>query len=399
MSRGNVAFLLDSAPITWTSQEDRHFRLCQALVRKGLQPVLVFSRPLRSEIEVRLRASGAQIRAIDYGKGAIHYYRELRALLRGSGVTTAHVVFFDYFSAVPWIARFCGIRHVIYEMQNSGESRASSWRRFLLRLRAKAMTWPISRVIAISEFVKRQLVNAGVTEGKVAVRYLGVDTDRFKPDPGARQEWTKRFDLRPDEVVLSTVSYLRPFKHPQVLVEACNELAKRNVRARLFVAGDGDMLPSLKTLSEQLGIADRVCWLGNVAEPKTLLQASDVFLLASVGEAFGLVLAEAMACGVPIVGSRSGSLPEVVEEPRTGLLSTPLDAVAFADAIERLAKDAPLRSEMGAQAVERVRKHFTVDLAVENTIRIYESLWAALPYVAGGGSPDQGRDDGHFRGR
>jgi glycosyltransferase involved in cell wall biosynthesis len=237
------------------------------------------------------------------------------------------------------------------------------------------MTWPVARVIAISEFVKRQLVSAGVNEDNVVVRYLGVDTERFKPDPRARQEWTKRFALGSDEMVLSTVSYLRPFKHPQVLVEACSELAKRNVRTRLFVAGDGDMLPSLKTLTEQLGIADRVCWLGNVAEPKTLLQASDVFLLASVGEAFGLVLAEAMACGVPIVGSRSGSLPEVVDEPRTGLLSTPLDATAFADAIERLAKDGTLRRKMGDQAAERVRTHFTVDVAVQKTIRIYESIW------------------------
>jgi glycosyltransferase involved in cell wall biosynthesis len=107
------------------------------------------------------------------------------------------------------------------------------------------------------------------------------------------------------------------------------------------------MLSDLKRLGEQLGVADRICWLGNVAEPKALLQASDIFLLASVGEAFGLVLAEAMACGVPIVGSRSGSLTEVVEEERTGLLAPPHDAAGFADSIEHLAQDRRLRQEMG----------------------------------------------------
>jgi glycosyltransferase involved in cell wall biosynthesis len=375
MKPGNVVILLDSAPMTWTSQEDRQLCLCRALLRRGIQPVLVFARTLRPEIHERLRASGAEVVDIDYGKGPVHYVRELRKLVRRCSITTAHVVFFDYFSALPWIARLCGIPHILYEMQNSGEFRATSWKRILLRIRTRAMTRPMSRVIAISEFVKRQLVNGGLPEGKIVVRYLGVDTERFRPDPDARREWARLFSIRPDELILSTVSYLRPFKNPQVLVQACHELAKRQVKAWLFVAGDGDMLPGLKSLSERLGVADRVHWLGNVADPRTLLQASDIFLLASVGEAFGLVLAEAMACGVPIVGTRSGSLSEVVEHGRTGLLSAPLDAVALADSIESLAKDGRLRKEMGTRAIEHVRGNFTVDLAVERTIHIYESLW------------------------
>jgi glycosyltransferase involved in cell wall biosynthesis len=112
-----------------------------------------------------------------------------------------------------------------------------------------------------------------------------------------------------------------------------------------------------------------------VPDPKTLLQASDIFVLASVGEAFGLVLTEAMACEVPVVGSRSGSLMEVVEDGRTGLLATPLDAVAFAEKIERLSRDLPARKEMAAQALHRVRTHFTVEIAVLGLIAIYESLW------------------------
>jgi starch synthase len=134
------------------------------------------------------------------------------------------------------------------------------------------------------------------------------------------------------------------------------------------------MLHDLKHLSEQLRVDDRIHWLGNVADPKSLLQSSDIFLLPSVGEAFGLVLAEAMACGVPIVGSRSGSLPEVVDEGRTGLLATPLDSNSFADAIERLAKDPALRRAMGKQAIEHVSAKYTVGKAVADTVRLYDSL-------------------------
>lgn len=375
MRHGSIVFLLDSAPATWTSQEDRHFRLAQELVRRGVQPILVFARPLRPEIESRLRSSGAHIEAIDYGEGPLHYQRTLRRLVTRFSVTTAHILFFDYFSAVPWIARLCGIRVVIYEMQNSGQVRARSWKRWLLRLRTKIMTSPVRKVIAISEFVKQQLLAAGVPGRKIVVRYLGVDTERFVPNRQAREQWAERFSIRSDEVILSTVSYLRPFKNPQVLVAACKELRDRDVLVRLLVAGDGEMLPDLKALAKRLGVEDRVHWLGNVSDPRTLLQASDIFVLASVGEAFGLVLAEAMACAVPVVGSRSGSLSEVVEDGHTGLLASPLDAVSFAEAIGQLSQDRPRRREMAARAIDRVRTHFTVGITVERTMDIYESLW------------------------
>ena len=375
MSTGSVVFLLDSAPSTWTSQEDRHLQLCQALIRKGVQPILVFSRRLRPDIESRLRSSGAEIEAIDYGEGIAHYWRNLRRLVKKFSVSTAHIIFFDYFSAVPWIARLCGIPVVIYEMQNSGEFRATSWKRWLLRLRTKIMTNRVVKVIAISEFVKQQLLAAGVPEAKIVVRYLGVDTARFAPSREARKEWVDRFSIRSDEVILSTVSYLRPFKNPQTLVEACKELRQRRTPVRLLVAGDGEMLPDLKALSKRLGVEDRVHWLGNVSDPRTLLQASDIFVLASVGEAFGLVLAEAMACGVPVVGSRSGSLSEVVEEECTGLLVPPRDAVAFADAIDLMSRDAPRRRQMALRAVDRVRTHFSLELTVARTLDIYASLW------------------------
>jgi glycosyltransferase involved in cell wall biosynthesis len=111
-----------------------------------------------------------------------------------------------------------------------------------------------------------------------------------------------------------------------------------------------------------------------VSDPLSLLQASDIFLLATVGEAFGLVLAEAMACGVPVVGSRAGAIPEVVEDGETGLLVTPRSAEAMADAIEILARDEPKRSRMGQAAIESVHNNFTLEKTVAETLKIYDSL-------------------------
>jgi glycosyltransferase involved in cell wall biosynthesis len=349
--------------------------LCKALAERGHRAVLVFSNDLQPDIEARLRASGADIIAINYEKGVAHYFRKLGDLVRMRSIDTVHIAFFDYFGAIGWLARLHGVRHILYEMQNSGVFKATSWKRDLLRLRTKAATAPMTVIVAISNFVKEQLLKAGVAERKLVVRYLGVDSERFVPDARARQRWVQDFAIRPEEVILSTVSYLRPFKRPEVLVAACKELADRNVPVRLFVGGGGAMLPDLQSLSRRLGLEERIHWLGDVADPRSLLQASDIFVLASVGEAFGLVLTEAMSCGVPVVGSDSGSLPEVVARGNTGILVEPGSATAFADAIEQICKDPALRREMGTRARQRVLAKFTVDKAVDETLRIYERLW------------------------
>jgi glycosyltransferase involved in cell wall biosynthesis len=374
MNSPNTAFLLDSAPRTWSSQEDRHLRLCQALSARGSQPILVFAAKLPPEIQDRFERGGVAIETINYEEGISHYYKELGKLIERNSIERVHIIFFDYFRAVMWLARIQGVKSIVYEMQNGGVFKARSWKRQLIHARNRIMTAPLVRIIAISDYIKGQLVEGGIDEEKIVVRHLGIDTDRFKPDAAERERWAKEFSIQPDEIILSTVSYLRPIKSPEIIVQACGLLAKRSVPFRFFAGGDGEMLEELKQLSWDLGIAERVHWLGLVTDPLSLLQASDLFLLATVGEAFGLVLTEAMACGVPVVGCRAGAIPEVVKDGETGLLVEPGSAEAMADAIEILARDEAKRSSMGQSSAARVHAHFTLDKTVNETLKIYDSL-------------------------
>ncbi len=374
MKLPNIAFLLDSAPRSWSSQEDRHLAICQALAARGSHSVLVFASELPTAIEKRFTEGGVSIATINYSKGPAHYYKELKRVIEKNSIECVHIIFFDYFRAIGWLSRFGGVRSVVYEMQNGGVFKATSWKRKLVHARNRIMTAPFARIIAISEFIKGQLVEGGVPEEKITVRHLGIDVDRFKPDASERAKLTEKFSIGPDEIILSTVSYLRPIKSPEIIVEAIGVLAKRNVRVRLFVAGDGEMLEELKQLGSQLGVAERIHWLGLVPDPLSLLQASDLFLLATVGEAFGLVLAESMACGVPVVGSRAGAIPEVVRDGETGLLVNPRDPAALADGIEKLGRDKSLRQRMSVAAIDRVHANFTMDKTVRETLRVYESL-------------------------
>ncbi|HEY5884033.1 MAG TPA: glycosyltransferase family 4 protein [Pyrinomonadaceae bacterium] len=374
MSIPNIAFLLDSAPRTWSSQEDRHLAICRALADRGSRAVLVFASELPASIQQRFTQAGVSIATINYSKGPGHYYKELRKLIAENSIECVHIIFFDYFRAIGWLSKLSGVKSVIYEMQNGGVFKAKSWKRRLIHARNRLMTAPYVRVIAISDFIKGQLVEGGVPKEKIVVRHLGIDTDRFRPQPLQRDQLLQRYSIRPDEVLLSTVSYLRPIKSPEIIVRAIGVLAERNVSVRLFVGGDGEMLEELQQLSADLGVEDRIHWLGLVPDPLDLLQASDIFLLATVGEAFGLVLAESMACGVPVVGSRAGAIPEVVEDGVTGVLVTPRDPVTLADGIEKLVKDKSLCQQMSRAAVARVHEKFTMDRAVLETLRVYESL-------------------------
>jgi glycosyltransferase involved in cell wall biosynthesis len=371
----NVIFLSDWAPRHWGTREEIYFQLCRALKARGSQAVLTFSEDLPPDVAARMEQSGAKVATLQYSDGYGRYYRQLGELIERYSITTAHVRFFDYFSAVPWLARLHGVREILFTEANSGEWHAAAWKKSLIRLRTSLMCHPLTRVIAISGFIRDRLIAVGIPAEKIDIVTNGVDTDRFKPDPHAREIVLSRLGAGPGDVLVTTASTLLGWKHTDVLVRACASLRSRGIPVRLLVAGAGPLLASLQELAGSLGIADRVHWLGNRAEVHVYLQACDIFALASVGEAFGNVLAEAMACSVPVVGTRSGAIPEVIEDGRTGLLAAPGDPSSFAAALERLALDPALRGEMGVRGRERACALFGVDEAVRGTLRVYDSIW------------------------
>jgi len=372
-----VAFLLDMGPHNWKSQEETHFRLCRALVARGATPVLVYSGKVAEDVLSRMQSSGAEVITEARLHGTRHYYRNLKATFRKFNVNLVHVRYFVCQSMIHWLARSLSVRRIIFTEANGYmPSNRGHWnlKRVLGRSQMKLACWPVTRFIAISQFIRDRLILYGVNADRIAMVYNGIEVDRFAPDPEARIAWRRSQGIGPDEVVVSTVGRLDPIKRVDTIVHAFGELVKRGVPAQLFVAGAGPLESDLKAISAGLGLADRIHWLGHVENALPLFQASDIFTLASVGEAFGFVLAEAMACGVPCVGSRCGGIPEVVDEGRTGLLATPGDPCSFADAYERLARDGGLCRAMGQAGVDRVRRLFDVDGAVENTLAVYEDV-------------------------
>lgn len=369
-----VLFVLDSSPPSWTGVEEFHYRLASRLKQSGAQPVILYAHMPPEAVRDRMAASGAVIMAANYYSSIPRFHTVLTRIIRQYRVELVQIRHFNYFRILPWLPRLAGVRNIVFTEGNSGYFRTAGWKMPLFRLRTRLVTWPVTHAVGVSGFVKDQLAGAGMNGDRISVIHNGADLERFRPDPKVREKWRQRLNVRPEELLLSTVSWLHRWKNPQVIVQACGRLARRGVPFRLIVAGDGEMREELQLLSRTLEIADRITWLGYYPQPNEVLQAADVFLLASVGEACANALLEAMACGLPIVASQSGGTPELVADGQTGILVPPMDAFGFADAVETLAHQPRLRLGMSENARERARRHFTADMPVERYMELYGKL-------------------------
>jgi glycosyltransferase involved in cell wall biosynthesis len=198
---------------------------------------------------------------------------------------------------------------------------------------------------------------------------LGVETERFRR---VGDEEVRRVRERFGERIVLGVGRLIYYKGFTHLVRAM-----RRVEGRLLLVGHGPLRAALEREARELGVAERVHFLGEVADAVPYFRAADVFALPSVArsEAFGIVQLEAMACGVPVVNTRLDSgVPFVSPDGVTGLTVPPGDDEALADALNQLLDDPPLRARLGEQGRQRVRERFTADVMAEQTMKLYGEL-------------------------
>jgi L-malate glycosyltransferase len=169
------------------------------------------------------------------------------------------------------------------------------------------------------------------------------------------------------------VSNFRPVKRVDAVVQIFDRI-RREVPSRLLLVGDGPDLPAAQRLAHDLGIGGIVDALGAQHDVLPLLSVSDVFLLPSAQESFGLAALEAMACEVPVVASNVGGLPEVIEHGISGFIHPPEELDAMVDSAVQLLTDARLHRRIAATAATRVHELF----CEERVVPMYESLYRGV---------------------
>jgi len=220
-------------------------------------------------------------------------------------------------------------------------------------------------ILANSEFTAHQL-SADFPHETVHVLRPGVDLSRFRPDPAAGARIRQAEDLTANEPVIGIFGRLQRWKGQHVFLRAAALLAGRGVKFSAVVAGstmfgiEPEYAEELRRLAAVPSLAGRVRFLGNCKNPQEWMNACDVVVHASIEpEPWGLVVAEAMACGRAVLASAAGGPLEMIDHKRTGWLAAPGDEVALAAWMEILLANPSLRAELGAAARRHAESEFS----------------------------------------
>jgi glycosyltransferase involved in cell wall biosynthesis len=248
-----------------------------------------------------------------------------------------------------------------------GGSRVTSAVRTLID---RASRRSVSRFVAVSEAVETELIADKVAASRITVIPNGVEILQL------RRAASSALGPKPDEARarVGFVGRLEQIKGCEFFIRAAALLAADHPSVSFVVAGTGSRERVLRMMAADLGIADRVEFLGHVESVAPLLAALDVVVVPSLSEASGLTAIEALALGVPVVASRVGGLPDVVVHEETGLLVAPGDSEGIARAVARLLGDPALVQTLAAAGARWVEERFTMERMIDGYLRLYGSL-------------------------
>lgn len=253
----------------------------------------------------------------------------------------------------------------------------------------------VQRFISVSEATAREWMGLGIPGAMMDVVRNGVDTRRFRPAaPGERLATRARLGVAEDAFMMLYLGRLDREKGIEILMSAARRLSSPQGKAVVAIAGKPNVMARWgegdSYMADLLRCADGVPvqWLGHQGDVLPVIQAADVLVLPSLwSEPFGLVLAEALACEVPVVASRTGGIPEILSGEFERCLVEPGDDRALAAALEGLWRWRETVPDLGARGRAHVLRHFTVERMVEG---VESSLERAVS-TAGGKTQLPGR--------
>ena len=232
----------------------------------------------------------------------------------------------------------------------------------------------VDMVVAISHGVESALLAGGVSPVRIRRIPSGIETARFLPTEHRRQQMRTALGIEPHEQMVLMVGALTERKGHNSLFSAAYMLQERGVRLRYVVCGDGSLQANLEAQVRTLGLQKIVHFTGFISEVTDYLAAADIFVHVPLWEGLGVAIIEALATGLPVVASRVGGIPELLDDQMTGLLVPSQDAAALAIAIERLVHNPHWARTLGTKGQAFVQAQFDVSVMAQANESLYNEL-------------------------
>ena len=234
----------------------------------------------------------------------------------------------------------------------------------------------VDRYVPISDAIAEILADYGIPRSKITRIYSAVDSSIFTAidKTQARREVVQELGIDGTKPLLINVAYHTAQKGMHTLLQGLKLLTDRGVDYHCLLAGSGELTPELKTLSEELGIAPQLSFLGIRKDVPKLLAAADIFTMPSNKEGLGTSLLDAIHAGCPVAASDVGGIPELVRHGETGMLSPVGDFQCLADNLAKLIQDSEFAKDLLNKAQAHAEKHFSVTAMVSQNIALYRQL-------------------------
>jgi len=289
-------------------------------------------------------------------------------LLRSERVDVIHA---HKFGSNIWgvvFGRLCGVPVVVtHEHGWSFEGRAK------MILDRRLIAGGSNAFVAVSREDRRRMIELeGIKPDRAVFVANGIPA---LPPPSGR-DVRAELGIGPEDLVVTTVGFLRRPKTMDVLIEAAAKIVPRFPNLKVLIVGEGNDRPVYEALIEKLGVGDTVKLLGLRSDVPDLLAESDVAVLSTNSEGSPLSVMEYMDAGLPVVGSRVGGIPDLIDDGVEGLLVEPGDPESLAQAIGRLLDGPEEARRMGERGRERRRREFDIDVMVRNLENLYLELYA-----------------------
>lgn len=376
-SKKKVLFLITKS--NWGGAQRYVHDLAVLLPRENFYVIVALGQD--GPLAVKLKAAGISVITIPSLERDISLAKELKAfeeifqIVKHEKPDVLHINSSKAGALGALIGRLLFVPKVIFTSHGWAFNEARpGWQKMIFKFVHWLTVLLAHQTIAVSHELKRQM-DWPLVQNKMTIIHSGRDIQNLKSREEAREfllELEPKLREYKNDFWSVTIGELHKIKRHDITIKALAELIKHKPLTRHIIIGEGEERKNLELLIEKLALQSHIFLVGAVDEASQYLRAFDIFVLSSRSEALGYVVIEAAIAGLPIIATRVGGIPEIVEHERSALLVPHGDVSDLAHAYTKLRSDETARKFLSAGALERAKK-FTFAETLEKTTALYES--------------------------